>query len=121
MEFAGNVIFRRRPRLHELFQRATEIGVATPTRHIFARRIGRRYDGKLETTLERRDEGFPVLRAYYKNSDVKLYEKGDRLLRTETCLERYLSPRHRPQAAQPAGGWQEHLTDTTDRYLTQQA
>ena len=90
MEFCRNVIFRRRPRLRELFQRAVEIGVAlggaTQTRHIFGRRIDRRYDGKLEPTLERRDEGFPVLRAYYKSSYVKQYEKGDRLLRTETCL-----------------------------------
>ena len=72
------------------FQRAVEIGVAlggaTQTRHLFGRRINRRYQGRLETLLERRDEGFPVLRAYYKSSYVKQYEKGDRLLRTETCL-----------------------------------
>lgn len=86
MEFAGNVIIRRRPRLHELFQRATEIGVATPTRHTFARRIGGMTASSKRRLIERRDEGFPVLRAYYKNSDVNLYEKGDRLLRTETCL-----------------------------------
>ena len=66
IEFARDVIFRRRARLHELFQRAVEIGVAlggaTQTRHIFGRRINCRYQGKLETILERRDEGFPVLR-----------------------------------------------------------
>lgn len=31
-------------------------------------------------------KAFPVLRAYYKSSSVKQYEKGDRLLRPETCL-----------------------------------
>ena len=40
--------------------------------------MNRRYNGKLETVLEQRDEGFPVLRAYYKTSFVKQYEKGDR-------------------------------------------
>jgi hypothetical protein len=80
IEFARDVIFQRRARLHDLFQRAVDIGVAlggaTQTRHIFGRHINRRYHGKLETVLERRDEGFPVLRSYYKSSYVKQYEKG---------------------------------------------
>ena len=80
IEFARDVIFHRRARLHDLFQRAVEIGVAlggaTQTRHLFGRRINCRYHGKLETILERRDEGFPVLRAYYKSSPA-LLELGD--------------------------------------------
>ena len=124
MEFCRNVIFRRRARLRELFQRAVEIGVAlggaTQTRHIFGRRIDRRYDGKLEPTLERRDEGFPVLRAYYKSSYVKQYEKGDRLLRTETCLnDTYHVGIGRKLHNLPEV--KEHLAATTDRYLAQQA
>src|SRR5262249_43955413 len=35
---------------------------------------------------DRRNEGQPILRSYYRSSFVKQYEKGDRLLRTETCL-----------------------------------
>ena len=68
IEFARDVIFKRRAQLHDLFQRAVEIGVtlggASQPRHIFERHINRRYQGKLETVLERRDEGFPVLRSY---------------------------------------------------------
>ena len=124
IEFARDVIFRRRARLHELFQRAVEIGVAlggaTQTRHLFGRRINCRYQGKLETILERRDEGFPVLRGYYKSSYVKQYEKGDRLLRTETCLnDTYHLAIGRKLDNLPA--IKKHLAATTDRYLTQQA
>ena len=124
IEFSQNVIFRRRTPLRELFRRATEIGVAlggaTETRHIFGRRINRRYQGKLEKVLDRRDEGHPVLRAYYQTSYVKQYEKGDRFLRTETCLNdtyhlgvgRLL--KNLPQI-------EDQLRTTTDRYLGQQA
>jgi hypothetical protein len=124
IEFSQNVIFRRRAPLRALFQRATEIGVAlggaTETRHIFGRRINRRYKGKLEKILDRRDEGQPVLRAYYQTSYVKQYERDDRLLRTETCLNdtyhlgvgRLL--KNLPQI-------QSHLEATTDRYLEQQS
>ena len=124
IEFARDVIFKRRARLHDLFQRAVEIGVAlggaTQTRHIFGRHINRRYHGKLETVLERRDEGFPVLRSYYKSSYVKQYEKGNLLLRTETCLnDTYHLNIGRKLANLPA--LKQRLAATTDRYLEQQA
>ena len=124
IEFARDVIFQRRARLRALFQRAVEIGVAlggaTQTRHIFGRHINRRYRGKLETVLERRDEGFPVLRSYYKSSYVKQYEKGNLLLRTETCLnDTYHLKVGRKLANLPV--LKQRLAATTDRYLEQQA
>ena len=124
IEFARDVIFRRHAHLHEMFQRAVEIGVAlggaTQTRHIFGRGINRRYHGKLETVLERRDEGFPVLRSYYKSSFVKQYEKGNLLLRTETCLnDTYHLNIGRKLANLPE--LKQRLAATTDRYLEQQA
>ena len=95
--------------------------VARPqTRHIFGRHINRRYRGKLETVLERRDEGFPVLRSYYKSSYVKQYEKGNLLLRTETCLnDTYHLNVGRKLANLPM--LKQRLAATTDRYLEQQA
>ena len=124
IEFARDVIIQRRARLHDLFQRAVEIGVAlggaTQTRHIFGRHINRRYHGKLETVLERRDEGFPALRSYYKSFYVKQYEKGNLLLRTETCLnDTYHLNIGRKLANLPA--LKQRLAATTDRYLEQQA
>ncbi len=90
IELATDVIFQDSARLKERFRRAVDIGLllggAERTTHLFGRRINRRYKGKLETTLDRREEGHPVLRSYYQTSFVKQYEKSDRLLRTETCI-----------------------------------
>jgi hypothetical protein len=90
IELATDLIFHRSAPLKALFRRATEIGIllggADRTTHLFGRRITHRYQGKLQTVLDRRNEGQPILRSYYQSSFVKQYEKGDRLLRTETCL-----------------------------------
>jgi DNA-binding transcriptional ArsR family regulator len=73
-----------------LFRRAVELGLllggADRTTHLFGRQITRRYGGKLQTVLDRRNEGHPVLRSYYQTSFVKQYEKAETLLRTETCI-----------------------------------
>jgi hypothetical protein len=124
IEFSEDAIFRRSAPLRNLFRRATEIGVAlggaSQTRQIFGRRIFRRYQGKLETILEHRDAGHPVIRAYYQTSYVKQYEKGDRLLRTETCLN---DPYHLGvgRLLENLPALKENLAATTDRYLAQQA
>jgi hypothetical protein len=90
IELATDIIFHRTAPLKALFRRATELGVllggADRTTHLFGRRITQRYGGKLQTVLDRRNEGQPILRSYYGSSFVKQYEKGDRLLRTETCI-----------------------------------
>jgi hypothetical protein len=90
IELATDVIFRRSAPLKALFRRATELGIllggADRTTHLFGRRITQRYRGKLQTVLDRRNEGQPILRSYYGSSFVKQYEKDDRLLRTETCV-----------------------------------
>ena len=119
IEFSQNILFKRRAPLRALFRRATEIGVAlggaSQVRHIFGRHVNRRYNGKLETVLEQRDEGFPVLRAYYKTSFVKQYEKGDRLLRTEACLN---DPYHSMSVvAENLPALKDKLQTTTDRYF----
>ena len=73
-----------------MFQRAVELGIlaggADRVAHLFGTRITRRYKGRLETVLTHQNAGRPALRAYYQTSFVKQYEKGGRLLRTETCL-----------------------------------
>jgi hypothetical protein len=62
------------------------LGGADRTAHLFGRQITSRYGGKLQTVLDRRNEGHPVLRSYYQTSFVKQYEKAETLLRTETCI-----------------------------------
>lgn len=124
IELATDVIFRRSAPLKALFQRATELGVwlggADRTTHLFGRQITQRYQGKLQTVLDRRNEGQPILRSYYQSSFVKQYEKGSRLLRTETCLNdtHHLgigrSLEHLPEL-------RERLLTTNTRYLGAQA
>jgi len=93
MELATDVIFKRSAPLTALFRRACELGVlvggAQRTTHLFGRRISRHYQGKLQTVLDQREAGHPVLRWYYQTSFAKQYTRGDqhtdRILRTETC------------------------------------
>ena len=90
IELATDVIFAEPSPLRALFRRAVELGLlmggADRTAHLFGRQITSRYGGKLQTVLDRRNEGHPVLRAYYRTSFVKQYEKAETLLRTETCI-----------------------------------
>ena len=124
IELATDILFSRSAQLKALFQRAAEIGVllggADRTSHIFGRRITHRYRGRLETVLDRRNEGYPTLRSYYQTSFVKQYEKGNRLLRTETCLNdthHVAIGRHLENL--PA--LKEHLAASNTRYLEAQA
>jgi hypothetical protein len=121
---ATDVLFRRAAPLKALFRRAAELGIllggADHTAHLFGRRITRRYPGQLQTVLDRRQGGHPVLRSYYRTSFVKQYEKGDRLLRTETVIN---DPYHLG-----VGRRLEHLPElrarmlaTNTRYLDVQA
>jgi len=96
------------------------LGGADRTSHVFGRRITHRYRGRLETVLDRRNEGYPTLRSYYQTSFVKQYEKGNRLLRTETCLNdthHVAIGRHLENL--PA--LKERLAATNARYLEAQA
>jgi hypothetical protein len=124
IELATDVVFRRSAPLRALFRRATEVGVllggADRTTHLFGRRITHRYRGKLQTVLDRRNEGQPILRSYHGSSFVKQYEKGDRLLRTETCVNNTYDLsvgrrlEHLPEL-------RERMLATNTRYLETQA
>jgi hypothetical protein len=124
IELATDVIFRRSAPLRALFRRAAELGVllggAERTTHLFGRRITRQYHGKLQTVLDQREAGHPVLRSYYQTSFVKQYEKSDRLLRTETCLNdvRHLDVGRRLENLSVL---RERMTATNQRYLAAQA
>jgi hypothetical protein len=124
IELATDVIFNDSARLKERFRRAVDIGLllggAERTTHLFGRRINRRYKGKLETALDRREEGHPVIRSYYQTSFVKQYEKSDRLLRTETCINNtYHLDIGRRLENLPA--LVERMAGTNQRYLDLQA
>jgi hypothetical protein len=93
MELATDVVFKRTAPLQVWFRRACELGIlvggAQRTTHLFGRRLNRHYRGKLQTVLDQREAGHPVLRWYYQTSFAKQYTRGDqhgdRILRNETC------------------------------------
>jgi hypothetical protein len=123
-ELATDVLFRRSAPLKALFGRAAELGIllggADHTTHLFGQRITRRYNGQLRTVLDRRQEGHPVLRSYYHTSFVKQYEKGDRLLRTETVIN---DPYHLGigRRLEHLPELRERMAATNARYLDVQA
>ena len=123
-ELATDVLFRRTAPLKALFGRAAELGIllggADHTAHLFGRRITQRHSGQLQTVLDRRQEGHPVLRSYYHTSFVKQYEKGDRLLRTETVInDTHHLGIHRRLEHLPE--LRERMATTNARYLDLQA
>lgn len=90
IEVSTNLVFKRSEPLTAMFHRAVDIGLllggADHTAHLFGRRINRLYRGKLQTVLDRRNEGQPVLRSYYHTSYAKAYQKFLHLLRLEGCI-----------------------------------
>ena len=107
-----------------LFRRAVELGLLTGgadrTTHLFGRQITRRYRGRLQTVLDRRNEGHPVPRAYYRTSFVTQYDKAETLLRTETCIN---DPYHLNvgRRLENLPTLVERMTATNQRFLDAQA
>ena len=89
IEYCCNFIFKRSFPIRRMFKRSCELGFflisADKISHIFGWKITRRFNGKLQTVLERIEQGHHTLRAYFKNSFVKQYEKFRTFLRMEVC------------------------------------
>jgi hypothetical protein len=89
IEYCHNFIFRQNFPIRKLFQRSCEQGIFTLTANkvsnMFGTRITKQFKGKLQVVLERIDQAHHTLRAYFKNSFVKQYEKFRTFLRMEVC------------------------------------
>jgi hypothetical protein len=89
IEYCRNFIFRRHFPIQKIFERSCELGLWRLTTdkisHIFGMRITKKLHGKLHTTLEKLEQGHHTLRAYWKNTFVKQYEKFRTFLRQEVC------------------------------------
>jgi hypothetical protein len=87
IEYCKNIIFNRHFPLTRLFQTTCQHGLlllqATSISRLFGRRITRRFKGKLQHILEKSQQGYFVLRSYFKNGMVKQYVKHSNYLRTE--------------------------------------
>jgi hypothetical protein len=92
VEYCRNFVFRRPFPLHQIFERACELGVfrltADVITQIFGVRKHRRLRGKLHTMLEKVDHGHHVLRVYCKHLVARMYEKLNTFLRVEICVNR---------------------------------
>jgi hypothetical protein len=88
VEYADNLVFRRRAALDALAERLLDanrtIGKPDKLSVIFGRKISKIHAGKLKTTIHDLHFGNPVIRSHYKNGAVKQYVRDHRLLRTET-------------------------------------
>jgi hypothetical protein len=92
VEYCRNFVFRRPFPIHQIFERACELGVfrltADVITQIFGVRKHRRMRGKLHTMLEKVDHGHHVLRVYCKSLVARMYEKFSTFLRVEICVNR---------------------------------
>lgn len=89
IEYCRNFVFRRHFPIHKIFERSCELGLwqltADKLSHVFGTRVTRRHHGKLQTVLDKLEQGHHTLRAYWKKSFVKQYEKFLTFLRQEVC------------------------------------
>lgn len=87
VEYCWNVVFKRNWPIRHIFERCCELSLYSFTAdrigQLFGHRITRNLHGKLQTLLEKVDQGRHVFRAYWKNSFLKQYEKWRTYLRLE--------------------------------------
>ena len=94
VEYCRNFVFRRHAPIHQLFERACDLGVFRLTADVITQMFGvrkhTRLRGKLHSMLEKIDHGHHVLRVYCKSLVARLYEKFGTFLRVEICVNRLL-------------------------------
>ena len=87
VEYCDNLIFRRRAVLDALQERLLDanrtIGQPDKLTVLFGRKVSRKYNGRLQTTIEDRHLGSPVIRSYFRSSSAKQYVRDHKTLRTE--------------------------------------
>lgn len=124
VEYCRNFIFRRNFPIGKLFHRSCEIGLllltADKISELFGQRITKRLRGKLGTALERVEHGHHILRAYFKNSFIKQYEKFLTFLRGEVCSNN-LADFHLKKALDNLPAVRQVLSGVTDRFSAFQA
>jgi hypothetical protein len=90
IEYSHNIIFNEDAALEHLFERLTDqnrrIGRPDTISMIFDKRITCRYNGKLQTTIDTRNNPVPVIKSWYKKAFIKQYAKSGRVLRSEFCI-----------------------------------
>lgn len=87
IEYCRNFIFQREFPIRSLFERSCELSLyqLLPTRvvNFFGKRITRRFSGKLQSVMDRIDQGQHAFRFHWKSSLLKQYQKESNALRNE--------------------------------------
>ncbi len=124
IEYCHNFIFRQNFPIRKLFQRSCELGFfvlsAKKVSNMFGSKSTKRFKGKLQTVLERLDQAHHTLRAYFKHSFVKQYEKFRTFLRREVCSNHTPDVRVRKSLAH-LHLFRERAIDILDRFAGLQA
>jgi hypothetical protein len=123
VEYCDNLIFHRRASLDalgdRLFDATRTIGQPTKLAAIFARKVTKRYRGKLETLIEDLHLLNPVIRSYYRDGSIKQDVRDHLLLRTEATSNNVLDVRV-PKAIAAVPQLRPSMAAVVDRYLTVQ-
>ena len=127
VEYCQNFIFQRRFSLHQLFERACELGMGQLTAdqisELFGLRLTKRLKGKLHATLERLADGHHVFRIYCKHALLRQYEKLTEIaafLRNELCSNT-LRDFGLKKGLEHLGAVRERFLAITDRVAASQA
>jgi len=124
VEYCKNIIFYQHFPITRLFQSACQLGLlllqASSISRLFGKRITKRLKGKLQHTLEKSNQGYFVLRSYFKNGFVKQYIKFVNYLRTEATSNN-LRDLGIGKSLDNLPVIKETLADITDRYLYHQS
>jgi hypothetical protein len=124
VEYSQNFIFRKHHPIRTLFERSCELGLWRLTGdkivELFGGRRWNRINGKLQTTMERVEQGRHVFRAYWKHAWVKQYEKYRTFLRNEITSNNLRDFQMKKGLAQ-LGAVREKFTEILDRFAGRQA
>ncbi len=92
VEYCRNFVFRRSFPIHKIFERSCELGLlrlsADKVSRIFAWPLRKRIGGKLETVLQKIEQGHHVPRACSQSAALRRYQKWTTFLRVEVLSNR---------------------------------
>lgn len=119
IEYCRNFIFKRHFPIHKIFERSCELGLWRLTTDkislLFGTRITKSVKGKLKTTMDKLEHGHHTLRAYWKHSFVKQYEKFSAFLRQEVCSNN-LADFHLKKALENLPAIHKELAEVIERF-----
>jgi hypothetical protein len=124
VEYCRNFVFKRNHPIRNIFERSCELGLwrinGDRIWRVFGKGHRNRFNGKLQTILERVERGQHVFRAYWKHAWIKQYEKYRTFLRNEITSNNLRDFRLKKGLAF-LGAVRSRFIEILDRFAGQQA